>query len=180
MLLISDWSCGNCELESCWRLLSEPKLCTKPLIHLWYILKIGLMSHIHPLHFFWYCCHRGGKTHMARLGLEPRTSRIPCKLSDHWATEPHGRPVTIPPCLIRFVPRICQEPCRNRRDSPFAAPSPSTDPHWATKCHWGGKKAHGPTGIEPRTSRILCKLSDHWATEPHGWPVTLYLWNSSL
>ena len=34
------------------------------------------------------------KKHMARPGLEPRTSRIPCEHSNHWATEPHGRPVT--------------------------------------------------------------------------------------
>ena len=37
---------------------------------------------------------QGRKKHMARPGLEPRTSRIPCEHSDHWATEPHGRPVT--------------------------------------------------------------------------------------
>ena len=46
---------------------------------------------------------QGREKHMARSGLEPRTSRIPCKHSAHWATEPHGRPVTIPPCLISFV-----------------------------------------------------------------------------
>ena len=31
-------------------------------------------------------CHRGGKKHMARPGLEPRTSPRPCKHSDHSAT----------------------------------------------------------------------------------------------
>ena len=45
---------------------------------------------------------QGRKKHMARPGLEPRTSRIPCEHSDHWATEPHGRSVTISPCLIRY------------------------------------------------------------------------------
>ena len=149
-------------------------------------------------------CHREGKKHMARPGLEPRTSRIPCKHSDHWATEPHGRPMTISPCSIRFVP----ESARNRRDSPFAARNPSTDPHWATKCHRGGKSTWpnrdsnpGPRastlttelpshmvdlwqlnvtgdekapGLEPKTSRIPCEHSDHWATEPHGRPVTTF------
>ena len=52
------------------------------------------------------CVHvsQGRKKHMARPGLELRTSRIPCEHSDHWATEPHGRPVKISPCLIRLVP----------------------------------------------------------------------------
>ena len=43
---------------------------------------------------------REGKKRIARPGLEPRTSRIPCELSDHWASEPHGRPVT----FISWVP----------------------------------------------------------------------------
>ena len=45
---------------------------------------------------------------MARPGLEPRTSRRPCEHTDHWVTEPHGRSVTISPCLIRFVPESDQ------------------------------------------------------------------------
>ena len=37
---------------------------------------------------------QGRKNLMARRGLEPRTSRIPCEQSDHCTTEPNGRPVT--------------------------------------------------------------------------------------
>ena len=37
---------------------------------------------------------QGRKRHIARPEFEPRTSRIPCEHSDHWATESHGRPVT--------------------------------------------------------------------------------------
>ena len=36
---------------------------------------------------------QGRKGHMAWLRLKSRTSRIPCEHSDHWATEPQGRPV---------------------------------------------------------------------------------------
>ena len=36
----------------------------------------------------------------------------------------------------------------------------------------GEDKAHGRPRLEPRTSRISCEHSDHWATEPHGRPVT--------
>ena len=50
-----------------------------------------------------YLCHRGGKSTWPDRD-EPRTSRTPCEHSDHWATEPHGRPATMSPCLIRFVP----------------------------------------------------------------------------
>ena len=35
----------------------------------------------------------------------------------------------------------------------------------------GEKKTHDPTGT--RTSHIPCEHSDHWATEPHGRPVTI-------
>ena len=33
------------------------------------------------------------KPHIAQPGVKPRTSRILCEQADHWATEPHGRPV---------------------------------------------------------------------------------------
>ena len=46
--------------------------------------------------------------HTARPGIKSTTSRIPCKHSDHWATERHGRPVKISPCLIRFTPKSAQ------------------------------------------------------------------------
>ena len=101
-----------------------------------------------------------------------RTSHIPSKHSDHWDTEPHGRPMTICSCLIRFVlesarnhagtnetvPMLlaampkpmrqslcCSQPCRNQWDSPYAARSPSTDPHWPPNVT-GEEIAQGPTG----------------------------------
>ena len=84
---------------------------------------------------------QGRKKHMVQPGLEPRTSRIPCEHSDHWATEPHAWPVTISPCLIRFVP----ESSRNQQDSPFAAHSLSMDPYWPPNVT-EQEKEHGPTG----------------------------------
>ena len=44
------------------------------------------------------------KKNVTRPGLEPRISRLPCEHSNRWATEPHDQPVTISPCLNRFVP----------------------------------------------------------------------------
>ena len=88
---------------------------------------------------------QGREKHMAQPGLEPRTSRIPCEHSDHWATEPHGQPVTISPCLIRFVP----EPARNHAGTDETVPlllaaqaRTYTEPPNVT----GAEKAHGPTG----------------------------------
>ena len=99
---------------------------------------------------------------MARPGFEPRTSRIPCEHSDHWATEPHGRPVTISPCLIRFVP----ESARNHAGTDesvslllAARARTHTEPPNVT----GEEKAHGPTGIRTQdlshTVRALWPLS---------------------
>ena len=54
---------------------------------------------------------------------------------------------SFPPASLELLdcPRICSEPCRNRRESPFAACTRSTDPHWTIKCHRGGKSTW-PTG----------------------------------
>ena len=109
---------------------------------------------------------QGRKKHTARPGLEPRTCRIPCEHSDHWDTEPYGRPVTISLCLIKIRPRICSELCRNRRDSPFAARSPSTDPYWATKCHRGGistwpDRDSNPGPLAYRASTLATELPSH-------------------
>ena len=37
----------------------------------------------------------GEENIVARPGLEPRASRLPCEYSANWATEPHGRPLTV-------------------------------------------------------------------------------------
>ena len=116
-------------------------------------------------------CHRGGKKHTARPGLEPRTSRRPCEHSDHWATEPHGRPATISPCLIRFVP----ESARNHAgtdETVLLLLAARARPHTGHQMSQGRKKHMARPGLEPRTSRRPCEHSDHWATEPHGRPAT--------
>ena len=72
------------------------------------------------------------------------------------------------PLLKQNRPRICSEPYRNRRDSLFAARSPTTDPHWATKCHRGGKSTwpdrdsnSGPLAY--RASTLTTELPSHTA-----------------
>ena len=116
---------------------------------------------------------QGRKKHMARPGLVPRTSCIPCEHSDHWATEPHGRPVTMFPCLIRFV----LESARNHAGidetvSLLLAARART--HTGHQMSQGRKKHMARPGLEPRTSRIPCEHSEYWATEPHGRPVTIF------
>ena len=125
--------------------------------------------------------HRGGKStwpmslgrkkHMDWPGLEPRTSRIPCGHSDHWATEPHSRLMTISPCLIRFIPESARNhPWRDETVSLLLAAQ--TLSHTGHQMSQGRKKHMAQLELEPRTSHRPCEHSDHWATEPHGWPVT--------
>ena len=60
----------------------------------------------------------------------------------HWATEPHDRPITISPYLIRFIPESARNHAGTKENQVpfFAARSPSTDLHWATKCQRSGKR----------------------------------------
>ena len=110
------------------------------------------------LRFSLKCMSQGRKKHMARRGLEPRTSRIPCE--HHWATEPHGRSVAIFYCLIRFVLESAQKHAETDETFPLLL------------AITGKKKAHGPMGT--RTQGLSHTIhSDHWATEPHGRPVTV-------
>ena len=105
---------------------------------------------------------QGRKKHMARPGLEPRTSRRPCEHSDHWATEPHGRPLTISPCLIRFVPESARNHAGTDETVPLllaARARTHTEPPNVT----GEEKIHGPTGTRTQdhsqTVRALWSLS---------------------
>ena len=105
---------------------------------------------------------QGTKKHMARPGLEPWTSRRPCEHSDHWATEPHGRPVTISPCLIRFVPESARNHVGTDETVPMllaARARTHTEPPNVT----GEEKAHGSTGTRTQdlsqTVRALWPLS---------------------
>ena len=111
---------------------------------------------------------QGRKKHMARLGLEPRTSRIPCEHSDHLDTEPHGRPVIISPYLIRFVP----ETARNHAGTDETVPTLFATRAQTHQMSQGRKKHIARPGLEPRTSRIPCEHSDHLDTKPHGQPET--------
>ena len=102
---------------------------------------------------------QGRKKHMARPGLEPRTSRISCEHSDHWATEPQGRPVTIFPCLIRVVPESVRNHARNDETVPLllaAQPRTQTEPPNVT----GEEKAHDPTGT--RTQDLSHTVQALW------------------
>ena len=105
---------------------------------------------------------QGRKKQMARQGLEHRTSRIPCEHSDHWATKPHGRPVTISPCLIRFVPESARNHAGTDETVPLllaARARTHTEPPNVTE----EEKAHGPTGTRTQdlshTVRALWPLS---------------------
>ena len=111
------------------------------------------------------------KKHMAQLGLEPRTSCRSCELSDNWATGPHNGPVTISPCLIRFV----RESARNHAGTDETVPlllAARAPIHTGNQMSQGRKKHMAWPGLEPKTSHRPRKHSDHWATEPHSRPVT--------
>ena len=112
----------------------------------------------------------GRKMHMVQQGLEPRTSRIPCEHSDHWAAEPHGRPVTISRCLIRFdLLGTMPEPTRRS----LCCSQPKHGPTLATKCQRGGKSTC-PTGT--RTQDLSHTVWELWPLryQAHGRPVTIW------
>ena len=72
-----------------------------------------------------------------------------------------GRATFFFPLFNYIRPRICSEPCRNRRDSLFqvAARSPSTDPHTGHQMSQGRKKNVARPGLEPRVYRLPCEHS---------------------
>ena len=105
-------------------------------------------------------------------GTQPRTSHIPCEHSDHWATEPHSRPVTISPCLIRFIPESSQNHARTD-ETVLCCSQPKHGPTLSNQMSQGRKKRMAQPRLEPRTPRRPCEHSDHWATEPHGRPGTI-------
>ena len=98
---------------------------------------------------------------MARPGLEPMVSRLPCEHSDNWATEPHGRLLTFSPCLIRFVPESARNNGGTTKHALFGARCPSREPTLSHQMSQG--KNRGPTGTRTQglslTVRALCQLS---------------------
>ena len=118
-----------------------------------------------------HMCHRGGKSTWPDQDSNPGPLAYCASTLDHWATEPHGRPVTISPCLIRFV----SESARNHAWTDETVPlllAAQAQTHNGHQMSQGRKKHMAQLGLEPRTSRIPCKHSDHWPTEPHSRPVT--------
>ena len=118
------------------------------------------------------------KKQIARLGLKPRTSRTPCKHSDHWATEPHGRPVTISPCLIRFIPESARNHAGTDEKS-FYCSQPEHGPTLATKCHRGGNSTWPDWDSNPRpltycASTLTTELPSHMV---NLWHQTLWAQN---
>ena len=101
---------------------------------------------------------------MARPGLERRTPRRPCEHSDHWANEVHGRPVTIPPCLIRFG--TMPEPTRQ----PLCCSQPEHGPTLSHQMLHGRKKStrhdrdSNPGPLTNRASTLTTELPNHLPT----------------
>ena len=115
---------------------------------------------------------QGEKKHMVRLGLEPRTYRMPWKHSDHWATELHGRPVTISPCLIRFVPESDQN-CAGTDKTVLLLLAPTL----ATKCHREKKSRWPNWDLNPGT---LAYSTSSLTTELPSHTVDLWHWSSVI
>ena len=117
------------------------------------------------------------KKHMARPGLEPRTSRKPCEHSDHWATEPHGRPVSGGNChrlIVWLGSSVASLLALYVRDPGFESPV-------GRQNVTGEEKAHDPTGTRTQdlshTVRALWPLSyratrstcDNFPLQPSRW-----------
>ena len=104
--------------------------------------------------------------HMARQKLEPRTSRIPCKHSEHWATEPQGRHLTISPCLIRFVSECARNHAGTDETVPLLLAARARTPTLADKCHRGGKstwpdRESNPGPLVYRARTLTTELPSH-------------------
>ena len=124
-------------------------------------------------------CHRGGKSTWPDRDSNPGSLAYRASTLANWATEPHGRPATISPCLNRFVP----ESARNH------AGTDETGPTLSHQMSQGRKKHMARPGLEPRTSRIPCEhssqlsyratrstcdIQDNWLT-PVFPPITLII-----
>ena len=113
-------------------------------------------------------CHKGGKSTWPDRDSNPRP------LADRASTlTTERRPVTILPCLIRFVP----ESARNHAgtiETVSMLLSARARTHTESPNVTGEEKAHGPTGTRTQDlSHRPCEYSDHWATEPHCRPVSI-------
>ena len=109
---------------------------------------------------------QGRKKHMTGT----RASHIPSEHSDHWDTEPHGRPMTISFCLIRFVLESARSHAETNETVPMLLAARART-HTGHQMSQGRKYHKVRPGLEPRTSRIPCEHSDHKTTKPHGRPV---------
>ena len=91
---------------------------------------------------------QGRKKNVARLGLEPRVSQLPC---EHSTTELPSHTIDqlhFPPAYSHIRPRICSEPCRNRRDSLRLLLAARARTHSEPPNVTGVEKERGPTGTQ--------------------------------
>ena len=91
--------------------------------------------------------HSAGHLHRAKL--KPRYLILGPVVTNDW-------------CTSWICPRIYSEPCRNRRDSPFAACSPSTDTPNVTgeKSTWSSRNWN-PGSPQERASTRTSELPSH-------------------
>lgn len=104
-------------------------------------------------------CHRGGKNHdlivtwIQGLSLIVR-ALYQLRYQATWVVLWH-----IPPALLRFVPEFARNNWGTTRNALFDAQGPSPEPpHWPPNVT-GEEKIVAGLGLEPRTSRLLCKHS---------------------
>ena len=122
---------------------------------------------------------QGRKKSMARPGLDPRTSRKPCEHSSQLSYRATQSTWDNFPLLEYIRPRICSEPCRYRRDSPFNCLQPEHGPTLSHQMLQGRKKNMARPGLEPRTSRTPCEHSSQlsyqatWSTWDTNQPLDI-------
>ena len=135
-----------------------------------------------------YQYHRGEKSTWPDRDSNPGPLANRASTLANWATEPHGQPATISPCLNRFVP----ESARNRAGTDETVPLllvARAQTHTEPPNVKGEKKAHGPNGTRTQdlsqTVRALkpTELPSHTVDLRHQiWPQgykTFFMLNSA-
>ena len=112
---------------------------------------------------------QGRKNH-TRPRLKSKAFRLPCEHSANRANGPLGRPLTFPPCLIRFVPKSARNNGGTTRHALFDARCHSRESTLSHQMSQGRKIVTRP-GLEPMASRLPCEHSAHWVNEPRGRPL---------
>ena len=102
-------------------------------------------------------CRRWGKSTRPDRDSSPGPLAYHASTLANWATEPHGRPATISPCLNRFVPESARNRAGTDETVPLLAARART--HTETPNATWEEKAYGPTGTRTQASRIPCEHS---------------------